>query len=519
MPDTQGRTEVIRGGHESEIGWREALLPENPQRLASGFLVSLTLFFLLGLVPAALMRLELIDDTSRLFAGSQFAGLFSTHAMWMIFLVALPALPAVFGNLFLPAMLGTSGWFFRRLATTSFLAYVLAGLCLLVSVFKGSPDATWMLNPSIGEMPSPAGFPWALLGLGLVCISCLAQSINLLATVHHALRRGARRLRLPQLAWGLYWGALLTLVCVPFLLTLVILSGADALGFGRFFRADAGGDPDLYHRLFWLFARPAFYAVLLPMVGLLGFIVERHSAPRQEPDRAVAGAMTALAVLGILGAGGHVSASVPASLSLVFSLLNALSLVPLFLILGSWGRAYWSAPGKFDASLAYAVAAVVTALLGGLSGLLLVALGAGNDLPATVFVVGHLHFILAGSLMSTLLGGLYLGWPLLCDRRYGEPVGVFGAVLLTVGVNLAFLPQFLLGFSGLPRRMAGFPEEFMPMQVLSSAGMTLLMAAYLVPVIHLLWTSRFGERLLDRSGGSAVPPGGAPAFRRTGDSA
>jgi cytochrome c oxidase subunit 1 len=67
-------------------------------------------------------------------------------------------------------------------------------------------------------------------------------------------------------------------------------------------------------------------------------------------------------------------------------------------------------------------------------------------------------------------------------------------LLIFVGFNLTFLPQFMLGYEGMPRRYHVYPDEFQLLNVFSSVGASVLGLGYLLPLTYLIWSLFRGER-------------------------
>ncbi len=460
------------------------------------YLGAVTAFFLLGVSLAALLRLELLGSDGGILGPVNFERLTSMHGIIMLFLVAFPAIPGVLGNLLLPDMLGGGRLALPRLNLAGFSFYVLGGLLLISALLNGGMDGTWMMLPPF-SVHEAGGNLVGLLGVALVGVSLVCLALVFLVSFHRVRAEAWGRLR--PFAWSVYCSSLVTLLCFPLLIGLVLLLAAGHLLGGSIFDIAGGGDSGLYRTLFWIFARPAFYAVILPPLGVISEILDSRRGLQFSGDRILFGSMGAISVFGLFGAGAHwmtVGSSGP--VVLMSGLLNVLTVIPFFLILIRWLQILLACRDQWGAPLMFALASILLALIGGLSGLILGEPGANPHIHATLFVVGHLHFLLAGTVLAAYLGGLHYWWPDLAGRSFSEGMGILGALLLFVGVNVTFLPQFAAGFAGLPRRLADYPPEFGGYQVLSTAGMSLLVIGYLMPMVYLGWSLRFGEKTRDR---------------------
>ncbi|MEO8497820.1 MAG: cbb3-type cytochrome c oxidase subunit I, partial [Planctomycetota bacterium] len=132
--------------------------------------------------------------------------------------------------------------------------------------------------------------------------------------------------------------------------------------------------------------------------------------------------------------------------------------------------------------------------IGGLTGICLATLGFDMHVHDTYFIVAHFHYIMVGSAVMAYLGGLHFWWPKITGRIYSEWWGRVSALVVFIGFNLAFFPQFILGYLGNPRRYYVYPDEFQVFHVMSTAGTSILGVGYLLPLFYLLWSLKYGRK-------------------------
>src|SRR6185436_5346443 len=140
--------------------------------------------------------------------------------------------------------------------------------------------------------------------------------------------------------------------------------------------------------------------------------------------------------------------------------------------------------------------------MGGLTGLFLAAIAVDVHVTDTYFIVAHFHYIMVGGTVSAYLGGVHFWWPKMTGRMYPEWWGRFAAFVLFIGFNLTFFPQFILGYLGMPRRYHAYTEEFQVLNVMSSAGASILGIGYLLPMIYFAWSMRYGAKAPDNPWGA-----------------
>jgi cytochrome c oxidase subunit 1 len=132
--------------------------------------------------------------------------------------------------------------------------------------------------------------------------------------------------------------------------------------------------------------------------------------------------------------------------------------------------------------------------IGGLTGLFLAAIGLDVHLTDTYFVIAHFHYIMVGGAIMAYLGGLHFWWPKITGRMYPEFWAKIASAIVFIGFNLTFFPQFLLGYMGMPRRYHAYSPEFQVLNVMSTAGASILGVGYLLPIIYLMWSMRYGPK-------------------------
>jgi cytochrome c oxidase subunit 1 len=203
-------------------------------------------------------------------------------------------------------------------------------------------------------------------------------------------------------------------------------------------------------------------------------------------------------MLGIAGVGfmvwGHHMFVAGTSLysNITFSLLSFIVAVPSAIKVFNWTATLRKGDISFEAPMLYALGFVGLFMFGGMTGLMLAAPALDVPLHDTYFVIAHFHYVMVGGSVMAYLGGIHYWWPKITGRLYAEGWARFAAILMFFGFNLTFFPQYVLGYLGMPRRYHTYPPEFQILNVLSSAGASVLAAAYLLPVAYLLWSLRYG---------------------------
>ena len=278
----------------------------------------------------------------------------------------------------------------------------------------------------------------------------------------------------------------------PLVAGAVMLLCDRTLGTG-FFLPDKGGDPLLWEHLFWFFGHPEVYIAILPGMGLISHVLANFSRKPVFGYRAMAFSLCAIGFLGLLVWGHHMFVSGQSIYAgLVFSLLSFAVAIPSAIKVFNWTATLYKGSISFDAPMLYALGFIGLFTMGGLTGLFLASIAVDVHVHDTYFIIAHFHYIMVGGALMGYLGGIHYWWPKITGRLYPDGWARFSALVLFAGFNLTFFPQFVLGYLGMPRRYATYPPEFQTLNVMSSAGASILGVGYLIPLIYLIWSMRYG---------------------------
>jgi cytochrome c oxidase subunit 1 len=300
--------------------------------------------------------------------------------------------------------------------------------------------------------------------------------------------------RLPLFVWAHYATSIIFVLGTPVLAVTILLVGLERLfGLGIFDPA-LGGDPILFQHLFWFYSHPAVYIMILPAMGVMSEVITAFSRKRIFGYGFVAISSLTIAVIGFLVWGHHMFVSGQSVYAgLVFSFLSMLVAIPSAVKVFNWTATLYKGSISFQAPMLYALGFIGLFTIGGLTGLFLATIGIDIHVHDTYFVVAHFHYIMVGGAVMGYLAGLHFWWPKITGRMYPEILARIAAVIVFLGFNLTFFPQFLLGYLGMPRRYHVYPDEFQVLNVLSSAGATILGAGYLIPMGYFAWSLLWGR--------------------------
>ena len=475
-------------------GLKSWLLTRDHKRVAILYLIATTSMFVIGGFLAGLMRLELMTPQGDLLNAETYNRTFTQHGVGMIFFFLIPAIPAVLGNFLVPIMIGARSLAFPRLNLLSWYLYFAGGTLALIALALGGVETGWTFYPPFSSSYSHAHI--AVIGLGLfsACLSSILTGVNFITTIHQMRAPGMTWLRLPLFIWSHYAASLIQVAGTPVLAIGILLIAAERLLSIGIFDPALGGDPLLFQHMFWFYSTAALYVMALPAMGIVSELIACFSRKRILGYASIAFASLAIAVLNFFTWGQHMYASGQSIFaSMIFSFFTFLMIVPAALVIFNWLGTLYRGAISLEAPMLFALGFMALFIVGGMTGLMLATLGLNIHLHDTHFVVAHFHYMVGGVLMA-YLGGLHFWWPKMTGRLYHGLLARGSAVLVFAGFNLTFLPLFIMGILGMPRRVHTYPEEFQLWNVMSTSGATILVAGVLIGLLNLVGSLFLGDK-------------------------
>jgi cytochrome c oxidase subunit I len=473
-------------------GIKSWLFTTDHKRIALMYLASITFFFFVGGAAAVLMRLELITPPGDLVQSETYNKLFTIHGVIMVFFFLIPSIPTVLGNFLIPLMVGARDLAFPRLNLASWYVFNLGGLLAVIAMVTGGVDTGWTFYTPYSTVYTNSQVILTALGIFVAGFSSIFTALNFVVTIHTMRAPGLTWFRLPLFIWGLYATSIIIILGTPVLASAILLIALERIFHIGFFNPALGGDPVLFQHLFWFYSHPAVYIMVLPAMAVVSETVPCFSRKRIFGYGFVALASIGIAVLSFAVWGHHMfvsSQSVYAGM--IFSFMSMLVAIPSAIKVFNWTATLYKGSISYQSPMLYALGFIGLFTMGGLTGLFLASLAIDVHVHDTYFIIAHFHYIMVGGAVMGYLGGIHFWWPKMTGRLFPEGWAKFSALIIFVGFNLTFFPQFLLGYLGMPRRYHFYPEEFQVLNVMSSAGASILGLGYVIPLIYLIWSLRY----------------------------
>src|SRR3979409_1336548 len=475
-------------------GIKSWLLTRDHKRIALLYLASVTIFFFVGGAMAVVIRLDLATPAGDLVSDETYNKLFTMHGVMMVFFFLIPVIPSVLGNFLVPIMIGAKDLAFPKLNLASWYIYILGGLFTLYALITGGVDTGWTFYVPFSTVSSTTNVIPTALGIFISGFSSILTGLNFIVTIHRMRAPGMTWFRMPLFLWSMYATSLILVLATPVLAITLLLVAVERLFHFGFFDPRLGGDPVLFQHLFWFYSHPAVYIMVLPSMGVVSELIANFSRKNIFGYRFVAFSSLAIAVFGFLVWGHHLFvASQSVYAGMIFSFLSFAVAIPSAIKVFNWTATLYQGSIAYDTPMLYALGFIGLFTIGGMTGLFLASLAIDVHVSDTYFIVAHFHYIMVGGALFGYLGGLHYWWPKISGRMYPEGWGRFSALVIFVGFNLTFLPQFVAGYLGMPRRYHAYPPEFQVFNVLSSAGASILGVGLLIPLIYLVWSMRYGK--------------------------
>ncbi len=466
------------------LGW---ILSTDHKRIGILYLVLIMSFFTTAVFFGVFMRLNMIPGM-HIMTAQQYNALFTLHGIIMIFLVVIPAVPTIFGNFFLPILIGANDMAFPRLNLFTWYLFLTGAVLVFVSVFTGggAVDTGWTFYVPF-SLRTAVNVPLATFSVFVLGMSSILTGINIVSTVHQLRAPGMGFFKMPLSVWGFYSTAWVQILATPIIgITMILILIERIFGIGVFDPVK-GGDPLLYQHLFWIYSHPAVYIMILPAMGVMSDIFPVFSRKNIFGYKMIAFSSIAIAAFGSLVWGHHMYVSGQSDLAgIIFSLLTFIVAVPSAIKVFNWLATMYKGSIRIEPPFLFALSFIFLFTIGGLSGLLIGALSANEHLHNTYFVVAHFHYVIFGGMGFGMFAAFHYWLPKMCGKMYDKATASVSWLIMFAGFNVFYFTMFILGWEGMPRRYYDYPAQYASLHTIASIGAFIMVAGFILMAYNLI---------------------------------
>jgi len=487
-----------QGKHKGIKAW---IFSTDHKRIGLLYLISMMIFFAVGVTFGFLMRLELIAPGKTIMDAQTYNSFFTLHGIIMIFLFIIPGLPAVFGNFFLPILIGAKDVAFPRLNLLSWWLFLIGGLMAITSVFLpgGPADTGWTFYIPYSVRTNTNVLP-ALFAAFILGFSSILTGLNFITTIHRLRAPGMGWFKMPLFTWSLYATSWIQILATPIVgITLLLVVFERVFGFGIFDPA-LGGDPVLYQHMFWIYSHPAVYIMILPAMGVISEIIPVFSRRTIFGYKFIAYSSLAIAIFGSLVWAHHMfTVGMSYVAMFVFSLLTFLVAIPSAVKVFNWVATLYKGSIQLDPPMLYALGFIFLFTIGGFTGMIQGALSVNIHIHDTSFIVAHFHYVMFGGTGFGIFAALHYWFPKMFGKKYNLKKAAIGFWFLFIGFNILYFPMFIMGWLGMPRRYYDYLPEFYTYHFISTVGSWILIIGLIILFGNLIYALLKGEKTSEKN--------------------
>ncbi len=487
-----------KGKYSGIRGW---IFSTDHKRIGILYLIGILTFFIAGATFGFLMRLELISPGETIMSAQTYNRFFTLHGVIMIFLFIIPGIPAVFGNFFLPILIGAKDVAFPRLNLFSWYLYLTGGILALLSIVMpgGAADTGWTFYIPY-SVRTDTNVIYSLSAAFILGFSSILTGLNFVTTVHRLRAPGMTWFKMPLSVWSFYATAWVQVLATPIIgITLLLVAIERVLHVG-IFDPSLGGDPVLYQHLFWIYSHPAVYIMIFPAMGIVSEIIPVFAHRTIFGYKFIAFSSIAIALFGSLVWAHHMfTAGMSDTGQFIFSLLTMIVAIPSAIKVFNWVATLYKGSIDLATPMLYVLAFIFLFTIGGLTGVMQGVVSIDIQLHDTAFIVGHFHYVMFGGTGFALFAALHYWMPKMFARMYNRKLAKTAFWFVFIGFNTLYFPMLVMGWLGMPRRYYDYLPQFHPYHLTSTIGSWILITGLILMFYNLFKALKSGPVVTEKN--------------------
>lgn len=501
--------------------YREWFTTIDHKKIGLMYLICAVLMFVRGGIDAILIRTQLTIPNNPFLESNHYNEIFTTHGVIMIIFMAMPF---IFGlwNVVVPLQIGARDVAFPVMNNISFWLFFGAMLLFNMSfIIGGSPAAGWTnYAPLAGEFSPGPGVNYYLLAIQLSGIGTLMTGINFFVTILRMKTPTMKFMEMPMFTVTTFVTALIIILVFPVFTVTLALMTIDRIFGTQFFTVANGGMPMLWANFFWVWGHPEVYIVVLPAFGIFSDVISTFARKHLFGHKSMIWATSAIAFLSFLVWVHHFFTMGNGPLiNSFFSISTMLIAVPTGVKIFNWLATLYQGRISFESPMLFSLAFIPTFTIGGVTGVMLAMASTDYQYHNTYFLVAHFHYTLVCGVVFACLAALIFWYPKMMGYKLNERLNIPFFWLFVIGFNVCFMPQFILGLDGMPRRLYTYmpSDGWFMLNVISTIGALLMSIGFLFLVANIVYSHLKSPRIasgdswgigrsLEWSTASSIPP-------------
>jgi cytochrome c oxidase subunit 1 len=484
-----GRPASLREKEEQGIGRYFGLCTDH-KVVGIQYLVGIGVFFFIGGLNAMLIRTELLHTTPTVVGPNQYLSLVGMHGTMMMGMMTSGIL-GPFANYFVPILIGARRMAFPRIEALTFWLLMAAGFILTSTIFFGGFPTGWTGYEPLNDQ-AVMGMDSYIIFFALVGLSMTLLGLNMMATIITMRAPGLTWSRLPIFVWSVFATSVLMVLAAPMLIATLGMAALDRSINTSFFIPGGGGSSYLFQNLFWFFGHPEVYILALPGFGIVLELLPVFTRKPLWGYRLAISGMLGVSLMSFFVWQHHLFVSgINADLRPFYMLSTEIISIPTGFIFMCVMGTIWKSRMSFTVPMLFCLAWTFNFLIGGLSGVFLSDTPSDTDTHGSFFVMAHFHYTIMGGLVFTFFAAIYYWIPKMLGLRFNEKLAKAHFWLMFIAFNSTFMPLFVLGMKGMPRRVSTYAPNLQGLNTWVSISAFVLGFSMLIFIFNVIYSLIF----------------------------